>query len=134
MTEKELGQLYYLNVEIRELKNELQQMKDKSLLRGHEINDIPCRSDVTDKVADWAVKAADIKRMIDEAITKSLQLRERIELFISEIEQTELRIILRMRVLDNMSWYQIGDELDMDRRTAQKRYQKVIDMYCNVPV
>ena len=53
-------------------------------------------------------------------------VRARIERYINTIDDVELRLIVRLRCINNMFWGDIGAEMGMDRRTASRKYYKFI--------
>ena len=56
---------------------------------------------------------------------KKLQIeRKKMEEFLSSIEDVELRLIVRLRVVNNMKWEEIGAELGMERTTVSKKFYK----------
>lgn len=50
--------------------------------------------------------------------------RKKMEEFLASIEDAELKIIIRLRAVNNMKWEEIGEELGMDRRTASRKFYK----------
>lgn len=102
MTEKELGQMHYLNREIEKLNEELSWMECKSMIKSPLLTGMPFGTGVSDKTADYAVRMEEIRELIDLSIKKLLHTRAEIERFLQEI----------------------GEELGMDRRTASRKYQR----------
>ena len=117
MTEKELGQMHYLNREIEKLNEELSWMECKSMIKSPLLTGMPFGTGVSDKTADYAVRMEEIRELIDLSIKKLLHTR-------AEIEDPELRLIIRLRSINNLGWQEIGEELGMDRRTASRKYQR----------
>ena len=124
MTEKELGQMHYLNREIEKLNEELSWMECKSMIKSPLLTGMPFGTGVSDKTADYAVRMEEIRELIDLSIKKLLHTRAEIERFLQEIEDPELRLIIRLRSINNLGWKEIGEELGMDIRTASRKYQR----------
>lgn len=127
MTEKDMGQMYYLNKEIERLNEELNWMECKSMMKSPILTGMPFGGGVSDKTADYAVRIEEIKNLIDISVKKLLYTRAEIERFLQEIEDPELRLIIRLRSINHLGWQEIGEELGMDRRTASRKYQKFCD-------
>lgn len=127
MTEKDMGQIYYLNKEIERLNEELNWMECKSMMKSPILTGMPFGGGVSDKTADYAVRIEEIKNLIDISVKKLLYTRAEIERFLQEIEDPELRLIIRLRSINHLGWQEIGEELGMDRRTASRKYQKFCD-------
>lgn len=127
MTEKDMGQMYYLNKEIERLNEELNWMECKSMMKSSILTGMPFGGGVSDRTADYAVRIEEIRNLIDISVKKLLYTRAEIERFLQEIEDPELRLIIRLRSINHLGWQEIGEELGMDRRTASRKYQKFCD-------
>ena len=124
MTEKELNQIYFLNQELERLEEELSVMEHKSLVKNPLLSGMPYGSGFSNKTADYAIQVNEIKRLIGITIDQILKTRAEMEKFLQEIDDPELRMILRLRSIQHLGWQEIGEELGMDRRTASRKYQK----------
>lgn len=127
MTEKDMGQMYYLNKEIKRLNEELNWMECKSMTKSPILTGMPFGGGVSDRTADYAIRIEEIRNLIDISVKKLLHTRAEIERFLQEIEDPELRLIIRLRSINHLGWQEIGEELGMDRRTASRKYQKFCD-------
>ena len=63
MTEKELGQMHYLNREIEKLNEELSWMECKSMIKSPLLTGMPFGTGVSDKTADYAVRMEEIREL-----------------------------------------------------------------------
>lgn len=124
MTEKELSRIYFLNLELERLEEELKAIENKSLVKSPLLSGMPYGSGFSNKTADYAIRVNEIKRLIKITVDRILKTRAEMEQFLQEIEDPELRMILRLRSVQHLGWQEIGDELGMDRRTAARKYQK----------
>lgn len=122
MTEKELNQLHYINKEIEVLKNQLGELKSRSVIKGQEITDMPFGSGTSDKTASFALAIREVEELYEIKLRELYVVRGRIERYINTIEDAELRLIVRLRSINNMNWFDIGSEIGMDRRTASRKY------------
>jgi len=126
VTEKELNQLYYINKEIKILKEELDELKSRSKVKGQEITDMPIATGTSDKTASLAIAIREVEELYDIKLKELYLVRARIERYINTIDDVELRLIVRLRCINNMFWGDIGAEMGMDRRTASRKYYKFI--------
>ena len=126
MTEKELNQLYYINKEIKILKEDLDELKSRSKVKGQEITDMPIATGTSDKTASLAIAIREVEELYDIKLKELYLVRARIERYINTIDDVELRLIVRLRCINNMFWGDIGAEMGMDRRTASRKYYKFI--------
>ena len=127
MTEKELNQLHYINKEIEVLKEQLDELKSRSVIKGQEITGMPFVTGTSDKTAQIAVAIREIEELYEIKLRELYVVRNRIERYINTIEDAELRLIVRLRSINNMFWEDIGVEMNMDRRTASRKYYKFIN-------
>lgn len=131
MTEKELNEIHYIIIELKRLQKEKEELESKSIVKGQEITGMPGGNATSDKVADYAVELAEIKELIDLQIKRLYIVRTKIERYIETIEDAEIRLIIRLRAINNMRWEDIGAELGMDRRTAARKYYNYLKVAHN---
>ena len=126
MTEKELNQLHYINKEIEVLKLQLDELKSRSLIRGQELTGMPHGSGTSDKTAQIAVAIREIEELYEIKLRELYLVRSRIERYINTIEDGELRLIVRLRCINNMRWEDIASEVGWERTTVSKKYRQYI--------
>lgn len=108
----------FLNRELERLEEELKAIENKSLVKSPLLSGMPYGSGFSNKTADYAIRVNEIKRLINITVDRILKTRAEMEQFLQEIEDPELRMILRLRSVQHLGWQEIGDELGMDRRTS----------------
>lgn len=128
MTEKELNEIYYINIEIKRLKKEQEELESLSLVKGQEITGLPGGNQTSNKVADYAIELAEIKELIELEIKRLYIVRAKIERYIETIDDAEIRLIVRLRAINNMRWEDIGEELGMERTTVSKKYRAFLKL------
>lgn len=126
-TEKELNQLHYINKEIEVLKRQLDELKSRSMVKGQEITGMPFVTGTSDKTAQIAVAIREVEELYEIKLRELYVVRGRIERYINTIDDAELRLIVRLRSINNMHWEDIGAEVGMDRRTASRKYYRFIE-------
>lgn len=127
MTEKELNQIHYINIELKRLEEEKLRLESMSLVKSQQITGLPGGSGGShDKIADYAADLADTKAMIEHKIKELFMVRKKVERYIDTIDDAEMRLIVRLRAINNMRWEDIGDELGMERTTVSKKYRRFI--------
>lgn len=109
MTEKELNQIYFLNQELERLEEELSAMENKSLVKNPLLSGMPYGRGFSNKTADYAIQVNEIKRLIGITVDRILKTRAEMEKFLQEIEDSELRMILRLRSVQHLGWQEIGE-------------------------
>ena len=126
MTEAELNQLHWINKEISARKKELDELKSRSLIKGQEITGMPFGTGITDKTCNLAVAIREIEEIIEIKMREMYIVRARIERYINNIDDAEIRLIIRLRCINNMDWESIATEVGYERTTVSKKYRNYI--------
>ena len=126
MTEKELSQIHYINIEIRMITEELARLNNKSIIKGQEITGMPFVSGTSDKVADIATEKAELEMLLETNIKKLYLVRNKTERFLQTIDDAEIRLIIRLRAINDMGWREIGELVGMERTTVSKKYRNFL--------
>jgi hypothetical protein len=121
-TEKELNQLHYINKEIEILKRQWDELKSRSKVKGQEITGMPHVPGTSDKTANIAVAIREVEELYEIKLRELYLVRGRIERYINTVEDAELRLILRLRCINNMFWEEIAAETGYERTTVAKKY------------
>lgn len=101
MTEKDLKSIKFLKLEIKRT--------DKAL----------CQI-ATDK------SEAEYRELLAQTRDKLLRQKCELEKVINEIDDAEIRLILKLKFVDLWSWNRVALEMSYDRSTVYKKYKKFI--------
>lgn len=123
MTEKDLSKYYKLKLEVDDLKERIEEFGDGvGSIKIKE--DISSFSGVKSSIQD---KIMELKERYIEKRLSALEEYIKIENYIANnIEDAEIRTIMRKRFLDLKSWDKIGEELHLERTTASKKMRKYL--------
>ena len=124
MTEKELNQLHWINKEIGVLKNQLEELKSRSMIKGQEITDMPFGSGTSDKTADRALAIREIEELYEIKLKELYLVRARIERYINSIDDDTERLIIRLRCINSLRWDDIGKEMGYHRTRVSQIYHR----------
>ena len=108
VNKKELSQLYWLNREIEEQQRRLAELETLATSCTSRITGMPHATGVTDKLAKYAAEIADLHGLIDLNIRKCFYELNRINRFISTLEDSLIRQILSLRYVNGLTWQQIA--------------------------
>jgi len=122
LTENELNKLHFINKEIGVLKNQLEELKSRSLIKGQEITDMPFGNGTSDKTGDRAIAMREIEEMYEIKLKELYLTRGKIERYINTIDDDGERLIIRLRCVNNMRWEDIAIEVGYERTTVAKKY------------
>lgn len=109
MTLKELSQLYYLTREIEMYKQRLQDMESRAVDCSASLSSTPGRSGPSDIVGFCAAEIADLRGIIEAKQQQCLYERNRLERYISSIDNSMLRQIFTCRFIDRLPWEQVAE-------------------------
>lgn len=130
MTFEEASQIYYINLEIKALQLELAKMEEeRNYYKPMILSDMPrAGGEHINPSDEYLVKRQEIEDMINYAMRKLQYERKKLEQFLNTVEDAEMRLILRLRCVNNMKWEDIGEELHMARTTASRKFYNFFKM------
>lgn len=124
MTLEDASQIHYINQEIKQLKKELLALEaDRKYYKQLILSDMPKgRGDNTNMADDFLEKQAELEGMLRYSLRKLQEERKKFEEFLGSVDDAQMRLILRLRCINNMSWNEIGEEMGTDRTTVSKKF------------
>ena len=125
MTEKELSKYYYLTIEIKDIEERIAKFGNGvgSKEFDNEISGTGKRESIQEKYME--LKSLYIARLT------ALEEYIKIEKYISDVEDPEIRLIMRLRFMDLKDWDEIGAKLNYDRTSVSKKVRRYIKS--NIP-
>lgn len=122
MSEKELSKYY-------NLKREVQDLEDRIKEFGSGVKSVPIKevsvssSHSTKSIQETKVEL--VSRYTEKRI-EALEQYLAIERYIEEVEDVEIRNIMRYRYLDLMKWEEIAEKVFQDRTTISKKVRRYL--------
>lgn len=108
MTKQELSQLYYLNREIEQIKQRIEELECIATSTTLNITGMPHVSGVTDKVGKYAAEIADLKELLELNLKKCFYELNRLNRYINTIDDPILRMVFTLRYINGLSWRQVA--------------------------
>ena len=121
---KKLNTLYWLKQERIQIEN---QIKELTVLSAVAMNGMPSGKNASSPVERFYGRLEQLKEKLQIVCEKILTETERIENYIENIEDAEVRVIARKRFIENKTFQTIGDELYIDKSTAYKKLDKYFE-------
>ena len=118
---KNLNKLYWLKKEVTQIEN---QIRELTILSAFEMSGMPSGNSVSSPVEQFYQRLDKLRTKLEKAKEKVVEEKERLETYIENIEDAEIRVLARMRFLECKTWEVIGDEAHMDRRTASRKLER----------
>lgn len=127
MNLRELSRYSKIKNEIRNLEERIETLSN-SILSSSTIDGMPLNiSYSASKVESLAEKLIYLKEMLERKKLELYQEMIEIEDYLDNVEDNEIRVIIRSKYIDNKTWEEVGREIHCDRSTAYyklKRYLK----------
>lgn len=105
MTRKELSQIYYINREIEMWERELESVTG---LQSPRLDGLPRGSKTGDSTANKALRAAEIREIINGLLAKLQMKRKEIYDYIATIDDSLMRQIIMYRCLSLCTWEEVA--------------------------
>lgn len=133
MTISELFSVQQSMGELKSLYIELANHEQFNPYKGNVITDMPKGSNGKN-FSEWYVEEKDrIEREIKYYKDKVQQDRKILNDFIDGLDYPDSEIV-RYRAINNLSWTEIGELLNMDRRTASRKFYAVAESCPQCPL
>lgn len=129
MTVKELNKIFYLDKEIKKIKNRIEELTELSASNPE--NEIGGSGEMSDSVSKFVMKKLELVELLNETLEKRIDEEIKLRKFINKIEDIEIRQIIELRFIDKMTWDDIASELSPEdkyvhRTTFIKKFNKFI--------
>ena len=121
---KRLNKLYWLKKEIEQLE---MQIKELTILSAMAMSGMPSGNTVSSPVEKFYDRLEKLRNKLQAKLNEYVTEKERIEEYIENIEDAEIRVIARLRFIDNKDYQTIGNDMFMDRTTAYKKLKKYFE-------
>ena len=117
------NKLYYLKIEINEIKDEIKNLTEIS---SPEITGMPHSNTTSDPVSQYYFKKHRLIEKLNNKLEYYVEELSRVESIIDDIEDAETRTIVRLRLINNMSWKEISKKVHLDRSVCYKKIKKYL--------
>lgn len=122
MTKDELNKYYHLKIEIEYLKQKIDEFGDG--VKSQQFSEDKVSSSHKNKSIQET--KVELVAILTEKRISALEEYIKIEQYIDNVDDPELRNIMRFRFLDCMDWEDIGNKYFMDRTTVAKKVNRYI--------
>lgn len=121
---KNLNALYWLKQEITQIEN---QIKEITVLSAAAITGMPKGNSVSSPVEKFYERLEKLKEKLQAKLDQYITEKERIEDYIENMDDAEVRVIARKRFIENKTYQVIGDEMYTDGSTARKKLKRYLE-------
>ena len=111
MTLKELYSLYYIEQEIKEYELKIVELREMATSITQNYSGMPSGGNVSDKVGKAATAIAQYTEMLDKVIQQKVEQSIKINAFILDIDDAQLRQIMYLRFIKRLSWQAVASRI-----------------------
>lgn len=122
MTEKELSKYYYLKKEVEDLEQRIKEFGDG--VKSNQFKEVSVSS--SHKSKSIQETKVELVGLLTEKRISALEQYLEIERYIEEVEDVEIRAIMRYRYLDLLRWEDIGAKMFQDRTSIAKKMRRYL--------
>lgn len=126
MTIQELSKYYYLKMQIKSIKLQIKELND-SILSSIQLTGLPSSNNVSNPVQKIIIKKSLLENKLNIKMVDMLKQLEIIEDYIDTVDDERIKLIIRYRFIELLSWEEIGNNMHYERTTpyqALKKYLK----------
>lgn len=133
MNKRELSRYYYLSLEIKDLEERINNLHETSI-GSSKITGMPIAHSNESPIEKRIELIVRLLEKLKRRQRRAFEEMEKIEQYISTIEDIDIRLIFSKRYLDFKDWVTIADEMFMSERTVQRKHSNWIKHEMNEEV
>lgn len=118
-----LNKLYYLKIDIENIKEEIANLP---IISSPQITGMPHGTGISNPTVSYVIKKEELLQKLNLKIENYTEELMRVENILDRISDPEIRAIARMRFIQNMKWEDIGDKVHLERTTCSKKLRNYI--------
>jgi hypothetical protein len=111
MTIKELYSLYYIEQEIKEYELKIVELKELATNISPNYTGMPATKKVSDKVGNAVTAIVEYTQMLEKAIQEKIEQSIKINAYILNVEDAQLRQIMYLRFVKRLSWQTVANRI-----------------------
>ena len=121
---RKINKLYYLKLEINEIKKEIQGLAEIS---SPSLTGMPSGGGTpSDPVYQFVMKKQKLIEKLNDKLEVYIDELTMTENIIDSIEDAETRLIARLRLVENLEWKEIAKKVNLDRSVCYRKIKKYL--------
>lgn len=125
MNKRELSRYYHLKQETRDLEEKIKELEN-TLLSGPVLTGMPHSNKISNPTEQKNILILSLKSKLEDRETKALEELNKIEDFITSIEDIETRQIFSKRYVQLKRWEDIAKEMYMSESSVFRKHSKYL--------
>ena len=127
ITKLELQKYLQIDAQIDELILERCALMDRATKITPALNGMPHAPGVSDKICNAVAVIDSIDQKIADKMTELREEKERIEMAIANIPDARLRILMRYRYIQGLTWEKIAEKMDIELRWTYYLHNRALE-------
>lgn len=119
-----MNRIYYLKIEIDEIKEEIESISE---LSSSKISGMPHGTKRSDPTQEHLLKKQKLIDKLNKKLKKYIDELNRMEEIIDNVEDAQIRVIMRMRFIECKKWHIIERAVHLDRSACYRKIQKYLE-------
>ena len=113
-------------MEIKDLEEQIKELSN-SLVGSPILTGMPHGSGISNPVEQKATLLINLKNKLETRKNKSISERIKIEIYITSIEKSEIRLIFTKRYIQFKQWDEIADEMNMSISSVFRKHKEQLE-------
>ena len=129
MTLEEAKAIYYINIEIKRIKRDLLELEQsRQFYKPVNLSGMPRGSPSYLNTSDqYLEKRYKLDMLLNLKLRKLEQKKLEFEEWLESVADPQMRLILRLRCINNMTWEEIGEEMNYHRTGLAKKFYQFFE-------
>lgn len=111
MTIKELYSLWYIEQEIKEYELKIVELRELASNISPNYTGMPAGKNKSDKVGNAATAIVEYTQFLEKAMKEKIEQSIKINAFILDVDDAQLRLIMYLRFIKRMSWQAVANRM-----------------------
>lgn len=131
MTKGQLSKYYYLSLEIKEIEEKIQSIRETSV-GSTKLTGMPTSHNNESPLEKRVELLITLSEKLEHRKNKAIEEMTKVEQFLSTIVDSETRLIFNKRYIEFKRWDKIAQELHMSESSVFRRHKKQLSEAGNV--
>ena len=130
MTQEKLCRLGILKEELRQDLERLRRLQEEAVGYASYFTGMPKSKEKIDKVGEYAAAIADLETVIQEKMCRCIREEKELMVFIRDIDDSLIRVIMTLRYGRGMTWQQVAMSIgEYDEQYPRRKHNAYLKKY-----
>ena len=122
------ARLQFLKAEEKRLSEDMAELREKAAyFSSSQLSHSPkAQGGKRDVYAEFLVSLENLETIMLANLHSILKERLKLEQDIGRVKDVEMRLLLRLRLINGLNWFEIGEEFNTDRTSAAKKFKRIL--------